>query len=249
MLANLGDTILTSIISDPIIGFINASGTSGPDLSQTLTNIDTGLTQLQNTLTILDGGVVQANQNIVPANTTTQVNTIRNMLYTLQGIVRDQKTLPATNAGLVLRISQLCQQIDATVTPIAQYIHDTMVQGTGTASAPLLVKWNSITSVLIDPVEAYKSDKSLSLYYQAALKNAIILLSWQKVNDQDSTRAGRAAANIATVANLLQDWDQKFEGASTAIIPQKARKWAQTFLPTLIPPSSSLGTNGTTHHS
>ncbi|KAK6335637.1 hypothetical protein TWF696_002404 [Orbilia brochopaga] len=243
MLGNAGAKILSSIISNKLLNLI-----SGPSpTEEDLTTILQELKQITQSLSDIAASVSQSILDTITATAKKDLSDIATYLNRMQDIIQIMHDTP-NDSGLADEIDTFCGVINTHALQKAQEIHDGLTVGTGGPSA-LQQMWINISessagALPFDPVEAYKKIKYLSLNFEAGLRNAIALLTFQwkhdSANPQRQARAQEAQANIDTVTSLITNWDTILEApappapvppASAVIIPPSIQQMAQAWLP------------------
>ncbi|KAK6535381.1 hypothetical protein TWF694_001842 [Orbilia ellipsospora] len=223
------------IIGDKITKFVLGQISPGSQSDKNkLSKVYDELTRIEHALKAFENLTKQAlseiNINVLSQGPIEKVIEMKSLLKKMQQRIKNQQQTNPPNEDLKSLIEDFCHEIDKKVLSTAEYIYE-MVAVTGVEDSLLLTKWKSILQNVVDPVNAYKSIKACSLYYQTALGYAIILLHWQKCNDPNKVRGGDAGENVKKVERFMKDWDKHLENNSSSIIPYKVSNWAMAFLP------------------
>ncbi|EPS43508.1 hypothetical protein H072_2499 [Dactylellina haptotyla CBS 200.50] len=230
VIGHLGKDILSDFIGEKVIDLLNKLVGGGTDAL--FDEILDALKDIQSTLDDIRIQITQVELDVVAAIPTSQTSKMQTRIKTMQQLVNDQAQTPPPG-GLADLIDALCKDLHEHVMQSVDDIYGALVTKFGAENAVLKLYWDTTVAVgakAIDPLEAYTSTKTLSLWYQAALQNAIILLTWQTKNDTNQARSKGAAADILTIQGLIRDWDKRLEGGPDGIIPLKIQTMAHTFL-------------------
>ncbi|KAK6527224.1 hypothetical protein TWF281_010413 [Arthrobotrys megalospora] len=238
MLGDLGEDILSSIISDEILGLLSGSSQTSQDLATILQELDA----INKSLTAIAASVNQVIVDTITAIPKAEMSDITTYTSQMQGWIKTQHDDP-TSSGLADDIDTFCGTISQHAQMKAQRIHDALIVGIGGPSG-VQQMWTDLSGSSaspFDPVEAYKSIKYFSLYYESGLKNVIVLLTFQMQHDlanpNRQSRGQEANDSITAVNALIANWDAILEAPvapappTAAVIPPSIRQMAQTWLP------------------
>ncbi|KAF3927347.1 hypothetical protein ABW21_db0203260 [Orbilia brochopaga] len=243
ILGNVGAKILSSIISNDLLNRLSGPSPTEEDLNTILQE----LKQINQSLSDIAASIGESIIDTITATAKNDLSDITTYINQMQNIIQIMHDNPS-DSGLADEIDTFCGVINQYALQKAQEIHDGLTVGIGEPSA-LQRMWinlseSSAGAVPFDPVEAYKTIKYLSLNFEAGLRSAIVLLTfqWQHdlANPQRQARAQEAQDNINTVTSLISNWDTILEApappapvppASAVIIPPSIQQMAQAWLP------------------